>query len=128
MMRAFMLVIAYAALGLAILGIFLPLLPTVPFLLLSAWAAARSSPRFEQWLLNHPRFGAAIRDWRSNRMVSRKAKWSATGAMAVSAMFIAVLVQHRLAAGLAVVSMLAVLAWLWSRPEPALDAKPQGER
>jgi uncharacterized membrane protein YbaN (DUF454 family) len=123
-----MLVIAYAALGLAILGIFLPLLPTVPFLLVSAWAAAHGSPRFERWLLNHPRFGAAIRDWRTNRMVSRKAKWSATGAMAMSAVFVAVLVPHRIAAGLAIVSMAAVLAWLWSRPEPALEVSLRSER
>jgi len=127
MMRVLLLVIAYAALGLAILGIFLPLLPTVPFLLVSAWAAARSSPRFEQWLLNHPRFGTHLRQWRANRMVSRKAKWSATAAMAVSAIFVAVLVQHRLAAALAIGSMGVVLAWLWSRPEPALESGVQGE-
>ena len=55
--------LAYAALGLGLVGIFVPGLPTVPFILLSAFAAARGSTRLEQQLLDDPRFGPLIRDW-----------------------------------------------------------------
>src|SRR5690606_38630772 len=54
--------LAYAALGLGLLGVVLPGLPTVPFILLSAWAAAQGSERLHRWLLAHPRFGPVIVD------------------------------------------------------------------
>jgi hypothetical protein len=59
-------------LGLA--GIFLPLLPTTPFLLLSSYCFIRSSPRAHRWLLAHPWFGPPIRDWEEHRAVSRRVK------------------------------------------------------
>jgi len=52
------------AFGLGMLGIPLPLLPTTPFLLLSAWFFARSSERFYSWLINHRYFGKTIRNYR----------------------------------------------------------------
>jgi uncharacterized membrane protein YbaN (DUF454 family) len=70
------------ALGIA--GIFLPLLPTTPFMLLAAFAFARSSPRLHGWLVAHPRFGPAIEDWRRHGAVSRRAKRYAVAAMAAA--------------------------------------------
>ncbi|MEE4177016.1 MAG: YbaN family protein [Bacteroides sp.] len=58
------------SLALGLLGIPLPLLPTTPFLLLSAWFFARSSERFYQWLLNHRYFGKNIRNYRNKGGVS----------------------------------------------------------
>ena len=108
---------AWLCLGLAVLGMFLPLLPTVPFLLLAAWAAARSSPRLAHWLETHPRFGPFIVDWRSHGVVRRRNKWKATIAMAVSAAVILLMVGFRWAAAAGIGSMATVLVWLWLRPE-----------
>ena len=59
---------------LGIVGAFLPVMPTTIFLILAAWCFGRSSPRIEAWMLNHPRFGPTLRDWRQYGAVPRKAK------------------------------------------------------
>lgn len=74
----------FVALGLGILGVPLPLLPTTPFLLLSAFCFARSSPRLHAWLVGHPTFGPPIRDWREHGAISRRAKIMAGVAMAAA--------------------------------------------
>lgn len=60
------------------MGVFLPGLPTTPFLLLSSYFAARSSPRFHQFLLSSKLVGPILRDWEQHRGVRRRAKWQAT--------------------------------------------------
>ncbi|HRD85926.1 MAG TPA: YbaN family protein, partial [Rubrivivax sp.] len=74
MKRHFYLVSGWASLGLGALGAFLPLLPTVPFVILAAFCFARGSARVERWLLDHPRFGPMVRDWRERRAIPRRAK------------------------------------------------------
>ncbi len=73
------------ALGLGIAGIFLPLLPTVPFVILAAFCFARGSPRLERWLVEHPRFGPHISAWRSRGAISRTGKQAALLCFAASA-------------------------------------------
>jgi uncharacterized membrane protein YbaN (DUF454 family) len=110
------LALLFIALGL--LGIFLPLLPTVPFLLAAAWAAGRGWPALEHWLLAHPRYGPTIRQWREQGAVPRRAKWAATGMMTLSS---AVLLATDVPVAVKVVApllMAAVAIWLWRRPEP----------
>lgn len=58
--------------ALGVVGIFVPGLPTTPFLLLAAWLFGRSSTRLHHWLLNHPRFGPFIRAWQSGAGLERK--------------------------------------------------------
>jgi uncharacterized membrane protein YbaN (DUF454 family) len=77
-------------------GIFLPVLPTTPFFILAAGCFARSSPRLERWLLDHPRFGASLRDWQERGAIPRKAKVLACAGMGIN----------------------YLLFWLWSRPSP----------
>ncbi|WP_106609581.1 YbaN family protein [Shimia abyssi] len=64
--------------GLAVIGIVLPLLPTVPFLLLAAFCFARSSERLHYWLLSHKTFGPLIRDWQDSGAIRPAAKRAAT--------------------------------------------------
>ena len=70
--------------GLGAAGVFLPLLPTVPFMLLAAFCFARGSEAFHRRLLAHPRFGPAIRDWRAHGAISRRGKRAAVAAMAAT--------------------------------------------
>jgi len=72
--RAFLLVVGILSLGLGILGIILPLLPTTPLLLLAAYCFARSSERFYQWLLNNRWFGEYIKNYREGRGMPRREK------------------------------------------------------
>ncbi len=70
--------------GLGVLGAFLPLLPTTPFLLVALWAFSRSSRRFHDWLYTHPRFGPRLQEWREYGTIPVKVKVSALSAMGVS--------------------------------------------
>ncbi len=115
--------LAYAALGLGLLGVVLPGLPTVPFILLSAWAAAQGSERLHRWLLAHRDFGPMIRDWHEHGAVTRRSKWLATGAMLASAALLLVLAwatgySRWWAVALPIACMAIVGTWLWLRPEP----------
>ena len=75
----------FVALG--AVGAALPLLPTVPFLLLAAFCFARSNPAWEQKLLDHPTWGPQIIDWRERGSVSRKSKVIAIGSIAAGVGF-----------------------------------------
>lgn len=81
-MRGLWLTAGMLFLGLGLLGVLLPVLPTTPFLLLAAACFARSSPRLHGWLLGHPLFGPPIRNWEENGAISAKAKRLAVGSMA----------------------------------------------
>lgn len=72
--RVVLVVLGFIFLGLGILGAFLPLLPTTPFLLLSAACFARSSEKFYNWLLNHKVFGSYIRNYRERRAITLRGK------------------------------------------------------
>ena len=67
--------------GLAVLGVFLPVLPTTPFLLLASYFLIRSSPRLHRWLLRSRLFGPLLRDWQRHRAVRRRVKVTATCAI-----------------------------------------------
>ncbi len=110
--------LAYASLGLGLVGIVVPGLPTVPFVLLAAFAAARGSQRLREWLLAHRHFGPVIRDWEAQGAVSRRAKRVATLTMAICAgiMFLTAPRWWMAATGTAIMAVVAT--WLWRRPEP----------
>jgi uncharacterized protein len=108
---------AVIALLLGLIGLALPIVPTVPFLILAAWAAGKGSPRLERWLLNHPRFGQHIRAWRERRAVPRRAKVFAVLMMSVSAIslqFTSTQLWFRIAVPL---TMASIAIWLCTRPE-----------
>ena len=73
-MKRVLIIIGLLSVVLGVAGIFLPLLPTTPLLLLAAWCFVRSSPRLYEWLLNHPRLGEYIRNFRENRAIPLRVK------------------------------------------------------
>ena len=112
--------LALLAMGLGLLGVALPVLPTVPFVLLAAWAASKGWPAFELWLLNHRVFGPPILQGRLRGTVARRAKWISTLMMASSAIgmqFFGSVIPLWLRIAVPAI-MLAVAIWLWRRPEP----------
>jgi len=72
------------AVGLGMIGAVLPLVPTVPFLLLAAFCFARGSDRLHDWLMQHPKLGPPIRDWREHRAIGRGSKRAAMVAIALA--------------------------------------------
>ncbi len=116
--RHLWLAFGWASLGLGALGVLLPLLPTTPFLILSAYCFSRSSERLHAWLLNHRMLGPPIENWRAHRAVSGRAKLSALIAMAL---ILALAVVADVPAWVLVVqtAVLAVVAiFLLTRPSP----------
>lgn len=116
--RYLLLAFAVVCVVIGVVALFIPGLPTTVFILIAGWAAARSSPRFHDWLINHRHFGPMIRDWRAHGAVSRRAKITATVMMSCSAVIFFYLSPRRWVAELLTVLMALVLMWLWLRPEP----------
>lgn len=110
--------LAYASLGLGLIGIVIPGLPTVPFVLLAAFAAARGSRQLHRRLLAHAQFGPIIRDWESQGAVSRRAKWLATIMMSACAVLLFLTAPQAWMAATGTAIMALVATWLWRRPEP----------
>jgi len=110
--------IGVLSLALGLIGIVVPLLPTTPFLLLSAICFTNSSPRLHAWLVDHPRLGPPIRAWQQHHAISRPAKVMGSISMGI------VLVAgwwFGLPAGvlwLQAIALLGVSLFLWTRPEP----------
>lgn len=83
-MRLLLITIGWGSVVLAVIGIFLPLLPTVPLLLLAAACFARSSERFYHWLVTHPRLGPLISDYLNGQGIPLRAKFYAIGLLWLS--------------------------------------------
>lgn len=109
------------SLVLGVVGIFLPLLPTTPFVLLSAFCFSRSSQKLHDWLLAHPRLGPPILEWRDHGAISKRAKGLAAVAL-VLAFVIAWLGGAPTGALLLQVAVLACVAiFIFTRPNPPAD-------
>lgn len=113
---------AYIALALGAIGVVVPGLPTVPFILLASFCAARGSRRLHAWLLAHRTFGPMIRDWEAHGAVSRRAKRLALWMMALCSllMWLSPARFWMWATGTGIMAVVGV--WLWRRPEPAPHA------
>ena len=73
--------LGFIFLGIAVVGVFLPLLPTTPFVLLAAGCFAQSSERMHRWIMANETFGPMVRDWEQNGCVSCRVKIIAIGSM-----------------------------------------------
>lgn len=103
--------------GLGIVGALLPLMPTTIFLILAAGCFARSSPRLEAWLLDHPRFGPTLRAWRRDGAMSRRAKGMACGGMAIGyAIFLLTARSNAILAVVVAFVMIGCATYIGTRP------------
>jgi uncharacterized membrane protein YbaN (DUF454 family) len=112
------LVIAYAALAVGIAGVFLPLLPATPFLLIAVWAGSRGSQRVHDWIFEQPRFARLINDWREQGAVPLGAKWLASIMMIAS--YLTLIwsgASWLLLLGMAIFFS-CIGGFLWTRPNP----------
>ena len=114
--------LSFAALGtlfllIGIVGVFLPVLPTTPFLLLATACYARSSRRFYNWLMNHPTFGPLIIEWRRYRSIPWKIKLAAVATMLLTfgSSILFFIRDGRLQSGLAVFGLIMAI-WLYRIP------------
>lgn len=115
-MRFFWISAGIIALGIGIAGIVLPLVPTVPLVLLASFCFAKSSERLNSWLLSHKTFGPMIHDWNRGGTISQNAKRAATiSIIAVVGISVAVGVpQHVIV--IQIVTLTCVLLFIWTRP------------
>ena len=109
----------WISLILGIIGIFLPLLPTTPFVLLSAYCFSKSSPRLHHWLIHQPRLGPMIQNWEQQGSISQNAKVTATilmvGLFSLSLLFLDLSLLFKSSL---VCTGAGVLGFIWTRPLP----------
>ena len=115
LLRAVWLVGGWLSLLLGFIGIFLPLLPTTPFVLLAAFCFSRGSARWEHWLVNHPRLGPMVRDWRATRAVPLRAKQLATLMMTASSAWAYFMIPSMWRV-MPALCCTCVAIWLWRLP------------
>lgn len=116
--------LGFTSLSLAVIGIFLPLFPTVPFALLSAYFFSRSSERLYRWLITLPHIGAGIRDWNEDGVISLWSKVLAVAAIAATAIYITVFSGIMLAVKIVVATVLAaVTVFVLTRPGSTSPSK-----
>ncbi|WP_376753546.1 YbaN family protein [Candidatus Nitrospira neomarina] len=118
--RFIMLVIGWGSLALGILGLFFPLLPTMPFILLAASCFSKSSPRLHSWLLSQPLLGPMIQNWHHEGSINQNTKVTATifmiGFFGCSLLFFP---TSTLLTIFLVCIGTGVLCFIWTRPLPS---------
>ena len=115
-MRALWFITGLFAVAIGLIGIVVPLLPTVPFMILAAFCFSRSSDRWHNWLVHHPVYGPHIRDWRERGAIRTKAKRLAT-AMILAAFGISILLGVRPAIlFIQALVLCVVMIFIWTRP------------
>lgn len=121
-MRLLTLAAAWLLVAIGVVGVFLPLLPTTPFMILAAALFARSSPRFEQWLLDHPRYGQPLIDWRREGAISKRAKIASVSLMTASYVIVWFAGPPQIWLKLLIGAILvACAAFVLTRPGPSLQ-------
>lgn len=116
-MRVIWLIAGLLSFALGAVGMFVPLLPTVPLMLLATFFFARSSERLHHWLLKHPRFGPAITDWTDRGAIARPAKWLATTSILAAFALSVALGLRPMILGIQAVVLLSVSIFIWTRPD-----------
>jgi hypothetical protein len=115
--RGFFWTLGTLCVALGVAGVFLPLLPTTPFMLAAAACYARASPRFYNWLLNNPTFGPLVLEWRRHRSIPWRTKLYAIALMSVTlGISTFVFVRNPYAQAALVVLGIVLAAWMYRIP------------
>ena len=107
--------------AIGVIGLVLPLMPGTIFLIAAAWCFSRSSPRFEAWLIGHPRLGPQVVAWRRSGAIARRTKYIACGSMALSFALVAASDAPPIALWVSGACLIAAGTYVASRPEPDDD-------
>ncbi len=112
----------FLSLAIGFIGIFLPLLPTAPFILLAAFCFSKGSERQYRWLVTHPRMGPLVLDWEKHGVIRRKAKVAATVMILISSSTMIALVKLKPVFWAVIgFTFACVLAYIWTRPSLPRD-------
>jgi len=113
-LRIFFIAAGWLSLALGVIGIVTPILPTTPFVLLSAYCFARGSERFHDWLLAHKMFGPMVRAFRDEKRIPLKVKIFATVMIVVTMTVTLIWVNKLIVAAILPVTGLAVIIYIWT--------------
>lgn len=116
-MRPLLFILGWLLFGLGFVGVFVPVLPTTPLMLLALWCFARSSQRFHDWLYTHPKFGPPLQQYRRHGVIPVAAKSAALIFMAASLVYLFVFLQIAVWIKALVTASMALGAWfILSKP------------
>ena len=122
--RYFLIAVGWLSIALGVIGIFLPILPTTPFILLAAWCFARSSDKFHQWLRNHPKLGLIVRSWEDGKGIPRKVRNRVLLLLWFSLISSSLIIGRPWAAGMLGFIGICVTAYLLHLPVLQQDEEP----
>ncbi|NKB97645.1 MAG: DUF454 family protein [Pseudomonadales bacterium] len=120
-MKFFWISLGWISVTLGVIGAFLPLLPTTPFLLLAAWSFSQGSQKLHDWIMTHPKLSPPIIDWQENGAIKRSVKVIASVSM-LAMLALTGLLSGPMAIpwwGISIQAIILILVavFLWSRPE-----------
>lgn len=118
LVRAVFMALGVFFVALGVIGAFLPVMPTVPFLIVAAACFTRSSSRLEAWLLNHRQFGPPLIAWRERGAIPRRAKWLALAGSSCGFIFFLLLSPAGwMIAGMVGIVIAGSMIYVFSRPD-----------
>ncbi len=117
------------SLTLGFIGIFLPILPTTPFILLAAFCFSRGSRQLHHWLVSQPHLGKMIRDWEHNGVIRLRVKLMAAAILVALFSYTVVYVNVPMLIKVLVTLIgVSVLLFIWTRPStPGCSQPVEGE-
>lgn len=117
--RGVFFILGFVFLGLGVLGVIIPGLPTTVFVILAGYCWAKSSKRFHRWLISHKIFGKMITSWQERKAIPRSAKYMAWSMMAISTfvLFFSLPPDKIWIAVIAALMSLAVAIWMAKLPD-----------